>query len=236
MNPEELIQKCFELLLEVLEESSELKLTPDVRRAFVYRHLRNIWDLGEDILELERTKQSSSSRIIIRTMLESLFSLVAATKHETFAVEKIIYEVEKNIDGIRKMASSGDSSFETTIQELTEFAQKLRSEHGITTKTKWKVFKCAEAAALDPFYIHHYHIYCQYSHATAGGIISQEHQYGVWYHYQTLIFIVLCATGNAIPIIGTKTPQEHVDKATELGEIGLKLIQAGKFKEFDGCD
>src|SRR5687768_11293984 len=72
----------------------------DIRRSFVYRHARNIDDLMSDAIASAHEERHSSTNLIARTMLESVFKLVCAVKIESFAVEKIIWEAEDEVKRI----------------------------------------------------------------------------------------------------------------------------------------
>jgi hypothetical protein len=63
MTPLELAEHSLALITRILEEAYERASEGDLRAAFIYRHTRNICDLGEDILVLELENRSSAARI-----------------------------------------------------------------------------------------------------------------------------------------------------------------------------
>jgi hypothetical protein len=79
--------------------------------AFIYLHARNICELGDDVVALEATNRSRAARILVRPMLESLFSLVAAVKDPSFPARKIVAEQEDEIERI-KVWSEDDHEFQ----------------------------------------------------------------------------------------------------------------------------
>ena len=68
---------------------------------FIYLHARNIRALGKDVLALKAQTQSRGSRILVRSMSESLFALVAAAKDPEFPAGKVIAEQKDQIRRIK---------------------------------------------------------------------------------------------------------------------------------------
>jgi hypothetical protein len=236
MTPLELAEHSLALITRILEEAYERASEGDLRAAFIYRHTRNICDLGEDILVLELENRSSAARIVIRSMLESLFRLVAAVKEADYASEKLIAELEDEVERIRNWIAVdryfdfGDEMRET-IEGLADYAEKLRREYKVASQKRWSVFDTAKIAELDWQYARDYFLYSKYVHATISGIISQEYQIGRGHILQTTIFTVLEAVGHAVQIIETATPQAHIDEATRLMGIGIDLVNQGAFRD-----
>ena len=129
MNRDQLLEESFGLLTKVLEEAHALRKADDLREAFVYRHARNISQLGQAILCLETHDQPDSCPIVVRSMLEGLFKLVAATKVTSAAVEIVLHEVKTEIkkieDWIKILGGDDDSALKETILELKSFAKCL---------------------------------------------------------------------------------------------------------------
>lgn len=110
MPPPELAEQSLALLTRVLGEACESEPENDLHGAFVYRHARNISDLGEDVLALELQERSSASRIVVRPMIESLFRLVAAVKCPAFVAEKLVAEIEEEVERIQNWIAVDRSS------------------------------------------------------------------------------------------------------------------------------
>ena len=236
MTPFKLAEGSLALLARVLDEGYQRGPENDLRAAFIYRHTRNIFDLGGDLLALELLGRTSATRIVVRPMIESLFRIVAALKNPSFAAEKLVAELEDEVQRIQQWILVDDSNdfhsgMEETTKLLTEYAQRLRHTHSITTRNRWNVFDTAKAAQLDWQYARDYFLYSKYVHSTVSGIISQEYQVGRGYVLQTAIFVILAAVGHAAQRIDTDTPQAHVDEATRLLETTIKLTQEGAFRD-----
>jgi uncharacterized protein DUF5677 len=236
MTPIQLIKESLALLTRVLDEAFGHGPESDLRRAFIYRHARNVLDLGQDVLALELQNRSSASRIIVRPMIESLYRLAAAVKRPTFAAEKLVAELEQELERIQKwiaVAQSNDfeSEMADTTTLLTAYAQRLRREHSVTTKNRWDQFATAKAAELDWHYARDYFLYSKYVHATISGIISQEYQIGRGHVLQTAIFVILSAVGHAVQGIETEAPQDHVDEAARLARLAINLTREGAFRD-----
>jgi hypothetical protein len=139
-------------------------------------------------------------------MLESLFKLVAAVKHSEAAVQIVIHEVEDDLCRITRWLDPVACG--PAIRGFTEFAQRLRNEHRIVSVKKWTALACAEAAELETQYRGEYFHFSALTHATTGGIVLQEVSFGAGQVLQTTLAVVLCATGHAVQVIPTKSPQK----------------------------
>jgi hypothetical protein len=231
MRLDRIAERSFGLLGRILDESIALKNGEDMRRAFVYRHARNIYQLGRDVIFLLESSRLDSCPVVVRAMLESLFKLVAAVKQPEAAVQIVISEVEDDLARITKWLDPVDCA--PAIRGFTEFAQHLRSENRITSHKKWTTLACAEAAELGEQYRCEYFHFSGHAHATTGGIILQEACFGVGQVLQTTLAVVLSAAGHAVQIVPTKSPQKHIDESAKLlGKVN-GLIENGEFRELD---
>lgn len=236
MTPRKLTELSLELLERILNEAYQRAPENDLRSAFIYRHTRNISDLGEDVLALERQERTSAARIVVRPMIESLFRIVAALKKPSFAAEKLIAELEDEGERIQKWIQVDRSidfqhEMAETLQMLTDYTKRLRREHVVTSRNRWNVFDTAKAAELDWHYARDYFLYSKYVHSTVSGIISQEYQTARGHVLQTTIFVVLAAAGHAVQFIETATPQAHIDQAASLMGNAINLIEEGAFRD-----
>lgn len=96
----ELAERSLRLLGQIIDQAHEgipdnldFASPPE----FIYLHARNIRALGKDVLALEAQTQSRGSRILVRSMSESLFALVAAAEDPEFPASKVIAELVKAI-------------------------------------------------------------------------------------------------------------------------------------------
>jgi hypothetical protein len=224
----EVIDNGFGLLKSVLVEAAEIGGEWDYRTKFVYRHARNINQLGHDVLFLMESGRLESCQVIVRAMLESLFKLIAAVKQPEAALQIFISELEADAERMKLLnpieCAPGVECFES-------FAAKLRKEHNVTSEKEWSTFACADAAELIDKYRGEYFIFSGRSHASTGGIILEEGKIGAGCALQTLLFIVIYASGGFVQVIQTKTPQRHVDESARLLNKLLELMEAGIFKE-----
>jgi hypothetical protein len=169
-----------------------------------------------------------SCQVIVRAMLESLFKLIAAVKQPEAAVHIFINELESEAERM-KLLNPIDCA--TGAECFGKLAAKLRQEHNITSKKEWSTFACADAAELIDKYRGEYFIFSGRVHASTGGIILEEGKIGSGCALQTLLFIVLYASGGFVQVAHTKTPQQHIDESARLINKLLELMEAGLFKE-----
>ena len=228
MELDQIAEQSFGLLGRILDESMALKSGEDMRRAFVYRHARNIYQLGRDVILLIEACRLDSCPIIARAMLESLFKLAVAVKQPDSAIQILISEVEDDLGRITKWLDP--ASCAPAIKHLSNFAQRLRNEYQITSVKKWNTLACAEAAELGEQYRGEYFHFSGHAHATTGGIILQELSFGAGQVLQTTLAVVLSATGHAVQVVPTNSPQKHLDESVELLRNMIGSIKNGDFQ------
>ena len=232
MNTGELTDATFELLEKVLSEAYKNGIDDDLRLCFIYRHLRNISEISRDVLTLEH--HGKSARILLRTTIEGMYSLVAAVKRKEFAPEKMIVEIEDYIRRIQKWLSvfnndSTRNAMAATVSELQLKADEFRTQHGVVKCRQWNVYETAKVAGLNWSYASNYFVTSEYVHATINGIISQEEQINRGHILSTLISVIHIAVAHAVQILKTDTPQKHVDDATYLLGVTTDLMEQGAF-------
>jgi hypothetical protein len=232
----QLAKDSLEFLTRILVEVCVCEPKRNHRAAFIYRHDRNISDLGADVLALELDNRTSAARIVVRPMLESLFSLTAAVKIPSFAAEKTVAEIEDEIERIQKLIAFDGSpdphqDLSETVQLLQKETRRLRDDFNITTKNTWNVWATAKAADLSSIYVRHYFLHSKYVHATVSGIIGQEYQTGRASVIQTAIMVTLTAAGHVAQILETATPQAHIGEAARLMSVAIDLMKEQSYED-----
>jgi hypothetical protein len=228
--PEELAQEAIDLLLRILDESHEPNTEQEIRIAFIYRHARNIFELAQDVLMLERAGRNGSTPVIIRAMFEGLFNRVAAVKNPAFATDKMVSELEYDVS---KLESWKDSDIQSGLDAWKNYAAKLRQEFAITANKKWRVLDCAKAAELESYYEREYFLFSSHAHTATLAVIAQEDNIGQRHRIGAVFFLAVCAAGHAAQILRTRTPQAHVDEAARLLHLATDLHEKGLFGEID---
>lgn len=238
MRPHDLLAQSLTLLYRVLDEACQRLVDAEVRTAFIYRHARNIYDLADDLLALEIQGRTSTARIVVRPMLESLFRLVAAVKRPSFAAERLVGEIDDEVERIERWIKTEYSTdfqkeMAETLSLLSATAALHRPQSNEEPRRRWNVYDTAQLAELNWIYARDYFIFSKYVHCDISGIICQESQTGRGHVLQTAISVVLSAAGYAVQGIETVTPQAHIDEAARLLQITNDLLDAGAFYDDD---
>lgn len=228
---EALLNRSLDWLEKFLSEGCEelgknvqdISKMDDLRVAFAYRHARNIHDLGHDVRTLTVANRSVGARMILRTMLESLFQLGAALKSDAFASEKVVAECEHNVKWIQKLVeftvrNGGTLDMDEAMDAYASMSAQIKKDHGVAGTRKWNVFQIAELAGMEEDYLSLYALGSSYSHASIGGIISQENNVGESFFYTQSVKIILTAIAYGVQLVPTKNGQSIVDGAAELVE------------------
>jgi hypothetical protein len=234
MTVENLTKQCFELLQTVLEETLAKEREWNLREKFIYRRAATVLRLAGDVVQLEGMERYYASPILVRSMLECLFNLVAAVKHPSFAVEKVIWEMEEEIKQLGKwIETTGDEKeFEKTIQDLKATSKSLRQQYNVSRSLNWNVFECAKSASLNESYRREYFLFSKAVHATTSGILGQESKRSGPV-FEVLLFAVLLSAGQMVCVIPIEDPQKYVDHAARLGAEQIDLMKAGTFTRLD---
>lgn len=238
MAPELIATQSYELLLRILKQAFADASEEDgnLRRAFIYRHAQSILQLSEDVFHLEAEDRCCSSFIVIRVMMESFFNVVAAVKHEKFAMEKLIWEAEDEANRIRKWLDADDATLKETVETLGNTASAIRQEFGITGKLNWNTLACAEAAGLDHHYRFEYFVFSKNVHAATSGMLSSEAGFDRGQVLQTAIYILLGTAGHIVQILPTKAPQRHLNRSTKLMKDLCRAIERKEFEDANSAE
>lgn len=232
MSAEKLLSESYGLLATVVKEAYEGADKDSLRQAFAYRHGLTILRLAEDAIHLEAEQRNHSSPLVVRSMLESLFNLVASVKNPQFAAEKVCWEINDEIRRIKKWLNDGNE-LDETVKQLLEVANRLRKDYGITAEPDWSTLNCAKAAELEQHYRTDYFLFSKKVHSTTSGMISADAQLGRGYTLKTISFVLICSSVYLVQLVKTKTPQKHIDEGTKLLNDLTRLIGDGAFRHLD---
>lgn len=224
----------IELMEKFLDEAYEHNPKTDLplRQAFVYRQARNIADLADDVNFLEANNRTSSCFVLMRPLFESLMNLVAAVKNESFAIEKMIADIENDVDKMKKWqeyeSDEEPNSFAEVIQLLENFTSTLRKENNIFSHNKWHTLDVARIAKLEHHYIKEYFMFSRNAHSSTCGIIAQENECGREMILQSTAYIVLVALGHAVQAVPCENAKEYIQEVCALMDT---IIDAKEHRE-----
>jgi hypothetical protein len=227
MNLPELTRQSLALLRRILGQAPGPIAQEDPRWAFIFRHGRNICELGDDVLALEGRNRSRASRILVRPMMESLFNLAAAVRDRAFAAEKYVAELEDHIERIKKwIESDGSDQFQAEIDEAERRAHDTRRRYSVTTKNKWSVFDAAREAGLDHNYGRVYAVYSKHIHSANSALIASELELDRELVLKSVFFIFLKASEHLASAAEAGPSQTLTGEIAELCDTANKLIKS----------
>ena len=232
MSPKELADESYLFLTTVLMEAYHERKDDELPEAFAFRHARNVQAIGRDVIFLYENQRFVAAQISVRSMLESMFCVVACAKVPTFPEEKLIAECEYMVKMINKTRSvTGDADLDEPHDTYKNLADSLRKKFGVTSRNDWNVFNVAQAAKLESQYTTEYFLHCGYVHATTSGIISQEHEATVGHSYQTAVATMIITGAHAAALLETNHAQAHVDNGARLLGVMADMIKQGEFRD-----
>ena len=231
MEPDELAKRSFNLLGKILAESIAAKNDDNKQISFAYRHANNIFCLGKDTIYLLESGRAYSCPIVVRTILESLFKLVAALKIPDAAVQIIIYELEEDCERMTKWLNP--AVYAPIAEDFSKEILSLRKEYGITSTKKWSTAACAEAAQFDGHYRDAYFHLSSHTHAKIIGMQIQENAACAGFCLQIIVYAILTAAGYLVQIVSTSAAQESMKECERLDDERIRLMNAGVFSKMD---
>ena len=194
--------------------------------AFIYLHARNICELGDDVIALEAVNRSRAARILVRPMLESLFSLVAAVKDSSFPARKIVAEQEDEIERIKIWSSEDqEHDFRDKLEEAKHQIRDLRCKYSITEQKKWNARETAQKAALDWHYKRDYFSCSGNIHSKVACLLFYELQRDSEISLISTVFIVLTTVDQIAPTLASAISPTEVDEKARLWRAGIELIK-----------
>jgi hypothetical protein len=143
----------------------------DIRRAYFLGLVEKIEELTRDILILEERGRGTSSSILVRSLFDCMYCLIATATIPDFAIAKVIYEIKEDATRLKKRATyeTGDDQDQSLkeAERLLQRADELRKSHHSTLAKGWGKFnsrECAEKANLLKHYYSHYSHFSRYTH------------------------------------------------------------------------
>lgn len=219
MKIQSLSVKCLKFSKDFLDEAAKSP-KEDLHHSFIYRHGRNVWDIGKDLFFLRDNNRKSVLQILARAMLESFFNLVAATKDNTFAANKLAYELSDQSDRIRKYQATQSPELSALLDApILAIDTQLRSivaENGIGKTRRFTTSSIAAAAKLEENYVREYFLFSMHSHASTAAIILQEYQHDRDISATSALYMVVNVPAYSAKALIPSKAQYYVDEAAKL--------------------
>ena len=230
MNINNIVAHSLDLIEHFTEDAYNKSMKDEeYRLAFIYRHTRNICDLGNDCLFLYGSGRTSGAYILIRPLLESLFNLCAAVNNEKFAIEKFLYEIDHDIRKLTKWKDLyGDSAIDDSMAILSTIRNDINKQYSILQTKNWNTLETAKEARLSQQYVQAYFMFSRHTHSSTGGIIMQEQDDNNGMIPQSLAFIILAGVGHAAQVLPSSSPQQYIGSATKFLKELVKSIESEK--------
>jgi hypothetical protein len=210
---------------EFCEESDE----KDIRKAFVIRHARNIYQLADDLVALEKCDRIGSIYLFSRPALESLFKLAAAVSNPTFAVEKVVGEMVEEKEKLKAWCEQENQSWRSVLDEVIrlsdEYSADLKRRYKVQGGKTWKIWQVANEGKLKSDYVKHYFLGCKHVHSMYGALIERET--GQHYVPEAIYgFTSTVANACVLLMVYFQLPMDISDEALSIIEKALKAKEA----------
>jgi hypothetical protein len=235
MKPEDFTDLAFELLNLVLEEGHALSpSTADLKgsqAAFAYRHGSNVFHLGNDMTFLLAQGRHVGAKMLVRSMIESMFNVSASFKLPLFHIEAMIGELEETLKWLKNTFPNPQSSVVDAIDDSQAQLDDLRTNFGAGISSKrWKQVKeIAIAGNMERFYNKDYAYFCDYTHGGITSLLRQEEGIGVGNARQTGTMTMLVTASLLCGILAVKDSVKTLKMANELIKEFANSVNRGDF-------
>jgi len=230
----ELAERSLSLLGQIIDQAHERipdKLDFTSPPEFIYLHARNICDLGGDVLALEAWNRSRGSRILVRSMSESLFNLVAAAKNPEFPASKFIAEQKDEIKRIKMwIGKNPPSEFHDKLEEAERNIHKIEQRYPNRKDREWGAIETAKAAELTVHYRSDYFVFSGNVHSKIGALYACESKINPGIVFDPVVRIILTTLDEFVGALEIDLSQEQIDEKKRLSEAANKLIETAPFE------
>lgn len=194
-----------------------------------YRLARHIGELASDYLLLEEKGGFHGSPIILRSMLETLFSLGAIRYDKAFAGRRCVNELNEIIRKLKACANSEADSFDSELEsDLVRLRTRICKHYSISCKSeKMRIKGIARLAKMEKFYEFQYSWLCQATHPTLIGTIEGESGGTSGHRGSTFAFILASTTAFLVQNVKIDDSQGRIDEATAIIEAVAELNESG---------
>jgi len=199
----------------------------NIHKAVAYRLARHVDELADDFLLLEKEGGYHGAPIILRAIIETIFSLGAIASDHTFAANKCIGEINEMI----KKLESSDPELESALGKLRA---KICNGYSLPPNPKnLKIWEIAKLAGMESLYQWQYYWLCKATHPTLGGTIEAESGGTAEMRGSTLAFALASASAFLVQVVETEAPQERIDKAAEILRFASASHANGEVRELN---
>lgn len=212
-------------LRSIIAECTPL-VVPGVRyHRFILRHAERIASLAVDAEALVATERFEATALIVRSMLESLFNIVASARlHDEFVCQKVLYEVRSWIRYAEKITSDPSGAVSVAIREMKQLEAEMLNEFQSTTTSfpQTNVWDCAVAAQHEDVYRETYFALSHHTHASTMGSLIRHSRVDEELIRNTVSYCVVIACAQLLVVF---YPGNRPEKLVELEVLAAKFKQ-----------
>lgn len=202
------------------------------QQGFVLAHAELIWDLSWDLFQAGSEGTGRASRVLLRSMLESLFNLKAAANHEAFHFAKVVDEAVKYKQALSGAASQSNLR-QQTIAALNLFISRFRRKPGVRQLDVTSIAKIARLANMEDHYRENYAFYCMFTHPSLIGLSLDDGCYQRGDICREVIFILLEASIFSSHVLLPPVAPEYEKQAQKLGDKVKAMAAKGIFEKLN---
>jgi hypothetical protein len=209
----------------ILTESRALISPETLYHKFTHRHADRVANLAADVESLIATGRFEAAALIVRSMLESIFNIVAAARlRDEFVKQKTLYEVRSWIRYAGKISPDPNGVVKLAIDRMRQLEGELLSQFQPTSSfPKQDAWDCAVAAQHEDVYREIYFSLSLHTHASTLGKLVRDAGVDETLIRNTLSYCVVIASQQLLTVFNPG------DRAQQLAQLE---ILAAKFKQW----
>lgn len=130
----------------------------------------------EGYIHLREAQRFESSKLLIRTAIESLFRIKAVQTKPELLFRIAFSEFEEDKKWVKALKGADAAEVLQEIdKQAAEFEQEYRSQHPGHTIIKEKISSrdLAKSSNIAPYYDSHYRLYCRFTHGAVSAILGE---------------------------------------------------------------
>ena len=207
------------MLSKIIEERKQPH-ERELPASFVWYSAVNINELAKDLELLMSANRTSSGGLITRAMMESFFNLSAMKERQSFAAEKVVYELKDWMRRSRQLPFPLNHLETETFNSVENACVRICDKYGVTLPVKkLGVYRCAAIGKAEKFFRNQYFHLSLQTHGTLFGIVGRSFPNVLRLGENAAIFCVLYAASHLLSTFPNQYPGRDDEYQAQVGSM-----------------
>lgn len=193
--------------------------------SFLYLKLKYLFDLYNECVDMLKSNNLHSVRIVVRTMMETSFSISAAVESSKSMTELRLSELKEELNCLLKYPDT--SSISKGLSNINSEISRLETSGSITTHKNWNRFECSKTIdQSESLYRGNYHLISGYCHAQTSTLMNYKLT-PLLVFWQSMLFSVIISVYKSLKKLNLKSndPNKYVKQCADLLHRLVDVVQ-----------